>query len=54
MSLRGDNMAAVSEAGESVDMDTEEDASQTTEPQGQHILYIISEAAKKYFMRGRG
>mgnify|MGYP006975538116 CR=1 FL=1 len=26
-------MAAVSEAGESVDMDTEEDASQTTEPQ---------------------
>jgi len=34
ISLRGgDNMAAVSEAGESVDMDTEEDASQTTEPQ---------------------
>ena len=26
-------MAAVAEAGEAVDMDTEEDASQTTEPQ---------------------
>lgn len=32
MSLRGDPMNAVSEGGESMDMDTEEDASQTTEP----------------------
>merc|ERR1719334_2465847 len=32
MSLRGEAMTAVSEGGESVDMDTEEDASHTTEP----------------------
>ena len=31
LSLRGDAMTAVSEGGESVDMDTEEDASHTTE-----------------------
>merc|ERR1719187_1492494 len=32
LSLRGEAMTAVSEGGESVDMDTEEDASHTTEP----------------------
>ena len=32
LSVRGENMTAVSEGGESVDMDTEEDASHTTEP----------------------
>ena len=38
MSLRGDPMNAVSEGGESMDMDTEEDASQTTEPKVWNLL----------------
>ena len=42
MSLRGDPMNAVSEGGESMDMDTEEDASQTTEPKVWNLRTRIS------------